>query len=43
MDGDGRGIRIALYAVKTHAADRNSDEQGKGARGDRMSLTPKPE
>ena len=33
MDGDGRGIRIALYAVKTHAADRNSDEQGKGARG----------
>jgi len=32
MNGDDCGIRIALYAVKTHAADRDSDEQGKGAR-----------
>jgi hypothetical protein len=42
MGGDGRGIRIALFAVKTHAADRHSDEQGKGARGRQMSLTPEP-
>jgi len=43
MDGDGRGIRIALFAVKTHTADRHSDEQGKGARWRQMSSTPEPE